>query len=76
MSETHKFLTRLEESGDLKSVIKTGYCAPIVLRDLELYRHVDALMKTGTPKMKAVLDAETKFNVCEKTVYNVLKIFK
>ncbi|MDF3076129.1 MAG: hypothetical protein K0S09_18 [Sphingobacteriaceae bacterium] len=72
----HTILTELESNGDLKVLVANGFCFPSVIRNLELYRYVDARIKTGTPKMKAVLDAEVEFKMCERAVYNVLNSFK
>lgn len=76
MSEKHKFITGLEKSGDLKKAVKFGLCSVCVLNHLEIYRFVDARMKTGSKKNKAVQDAEIQFKVCRATVFNILKSFE
>ena len=76
MKETHRILTELEITGDLKKLVMVGFCNPSVFRNLEIYRYVDSRMKTGLNKEGAVLAAEVQFKLCRKTVYNVLRFFK
>lgn len=66
----------MEQSGDLKKAVKFGLCSVCVFNHLEIYRFVDARMKTGSKRKQAVQDAEIQFKVCRATVFNILKDFK
>ena len=76
MSKVHKLLTRLEESGDLKDLVISGFCAPVVIRDLNIFRYVDARTVTGDGQSRAVRDAAKAFRCCESSVWKTLKKFK
>ena len=78
MTDTPKYIlaSTLEQEGKLIQLVKAGFCDPCILRNLELYRYVDARIRTGSTKMQAVMEAEVTFKVCEKTVYNILRTFK
>ena len=78
MTDEPKYVlaSSLEQDGKLIQMVKAGFCDPCILTNLEMYRYVDARIKTGSTKMQAVMDAEVAFKVCEKTVYNRLKYFK
>ena len=43
---------------------------------LEIYRMVDMRLKTGTNKKKAVIEAAVSFNICERTVFRIIKALK
>lgn len=78
MTDEPKYLliSRLEADGTLLELVKGGFCNPCLIRNLEVYRRVDALIKTGSTRMDAVVDVELSFKVCEKTVYNIIRSFK
>lgn len=72
----HEILTELELTGDLKVLVQGGFCSPCVVRNMEIYRFIDARVKTGSKVSKTVLDAETTFGVCRQTVFNAWRCFK
>lgn len=72
----HKILTDLEESGDLKKLIRAGFCQPCILRDLNIFRSVDAHVQTGSKITKAVYCVAMDFKLSERHVRNIVKTFK
>lgn len=78
MTEEPKYIliSKLEADGTLKELVQSGYCNPSIFRNLEIYRHLDALLKTGSSKTDAVLQVEVSFKMCKASVYNVIKSFK
>lgn len=66
-------LCNLESTGELKSLVRSGIMPVKIGTHLEIYRLVDARVKTGTKKMEAIIEASVKFKVCEKTVFNILR---
>lgn len=78
MTETkiYETLSDLEQSGKLKILIRAGFCSPCILRNLEMYRFIDARVRTGTKVDAAVLESEVAFNLCRRQVYRIIKSFK
>lgn len=72
---TYKLIAELEKNGKLKELIVCGVCSPLVLRDLTVYRYIDARIRTGDNKMQAVVAAEVAFKVCNRTIFKILKKF-
>lgn len=75
-SKVHKILTELESRGELKDLVRSGYCAPCVVHNLNIYRFVNSRIETGSTKTKAVSEAAVCFECTERKIWRVLKSFK
>lgn len=69
----YETLCKLESTGELKSLVKSGLMPIKIGTHLEIYRMVDMRIKTGTKKTEAVLEASVSFNVCRQTVFNIIR---
>jgi len=73
---SYEILNRLDNSGELKYLIRNGFMPVKIGTHLEIYRFVDMRVKTGSKKTEAVNEACAKLNVCRATVFNILKALK
>lgn len=72
-----KVTLTLFDDGIMSALYKAGFIGtkPFLYRDIYLW--VDLQVKVrGISKTQAVLEAEVKFDKCEKTVWNALKSFE
>lgn len=77
MSKTaHQLLTNLEESGDLKVLVKGGFCQPSIFRDLNIYRSVNAQVQTGSKRGDAIMCTAVNFKLTMRHVQKILSNFK
>ena len=68
-----EIIRELKESGKLKPLIVAGLFPAKVLTYTEMFYHVDAQVKSGVKKDKAVLCTACTFNVSRATVYTAIK---
>lgn len=73
---SYEILNRLDDSGELKYLVRNGLMPVKIGTHLEIYRFVDAMVQTGVPKTKAVNEASDKMNVCRTTVFKILRTLK
>ena len=66
-------INELESSGDLKILVRSGFCDVKAFDHLQIYRYIDAKIQAGSKKTHAVNEAAKDFKVCNRTVFRILK---
>jgi len=67
-----EIINELDERGSLKPLINAGLFPAKVLFHRDIYFFVNAQLKQGIKKKSAVMNAEDRFKVKERTIYRVM----
>lgn len=73
MRTTYETLNELESRGELKNLVYCGVLSINIINQLEVYRFIDARIKTGSKKTDAINEATVKMKVCRTTVFKILR---
>lgn len=72
-----QIIKKLEESGELKKLIKAGFMSTKVLLHYEVFMEYDKLKRVRKMKTnQAVYETAEKFGLCESSIYKIITIFK
>jgi hypothetical protein len=72
----YEIISDLEKDGKLRQLVVSGFMPVKIFTHLEVYRFIDMRIKTGSKKMEAVAEASISFNVCESSVFKIIRCFK
>lgn len=66
-------LKELKDRGLLKPLVMSGIISPAIVAKMEMYYAVDARVRTGSKKDKAVIAVACELKACRATVYNAIR---
>lgn len=70
-----EIINKLDEAGDLKTLVLSGLIPNSVLSHRDVYNFVDAQKKSGVRVTHAVVNAAYRFDIRERQVWRIIKAF-